>query len=421
MGSPAARPVEQTGPPGKCQAMTEQFRLGFNARRILAALRSTGPRSRADLARMLDITPSTVTRLVGHLLSEGLVLEEDDPTRAGQKGFPAKLLRMEPQGLYTAGVYLDPDRIMTCIADLTGQIVGQEDVPVCDRSFEAIMTHAGESVRRLIAATGIDPKRIAGCGVSYPGQYSEDPTQVMRIRQFEAWPDVNVERDLTPFFRMPVQHMNDAKAACLAELYHGAAREVRTFCQIWLSYGIGGAAVIDQRPHLGRRHGAAEWGGLFPKSKPRPSGQHLLDTLAATGMVLERLSDVDDRHLALDVVRAWRENAAEQVRWLCLVIARTYAPDAIVIGGTLHRNLIDGFIDHVAADPQLGEDFHVAPPPILRAQRDNLPQLGAAALPIHDFMSPSTYRGQAIKGWTSADPAVASARGGAASAVAKRS
>jgi predicted NBD/HSP70 family sugar kinase len=379
--------------------MTEQLRLGFNARRILSTLRSRGPRSRADLARMLDITPSTVTRLTGHLMAEGLLSEEEDPSREGQKGFPAKLLRIEPQGLCTAGVYLDPDRIMTCIADLSGELLGHEEVAVPDRSFAAIMGEAGESVRRLIARAGIDPDRVGGCGVSYPGQYSEDPTQVMRIRQFRDWPKVNVARDLRPYFGMPVHHMNDAKAACLAELYHGAAREVRNFCHIWLSYGIGGAAVIDQRPYLGRKNGAAEWGGLFPKSRPRPSGQDLLDTLAASGVALDRLSDIDDSHLALPVVADWRERAAEQLRWLCLVIARTYAPDAIVIGGTLHPDLIQGFIDAISGAPQLGEDFHVAPPRILRAARDNLPQLGAAALPIHDVLSPATYRGQARKGW----------------------
>lgn len=81
------------------------------------------------------------------------------------------------------------------------------------------------------------------------------------------------------------------------------------------------------------------------------------------------------------------------------MIARTYAPDAIVIGGTLHPALIDGFIAAISSEPQLGEDFFVSPPRILRAVRDNLPQLGAAALPIRDVMSPATYRGRAIRGW----------------------
>jgi predicted NBD/HSP70 family sugar kinase len=286
---------------------------------------------------------------------------------------------------------------MTCVSDLAGNALEVEEAPVPDRSFVRLMTEAGASVDRLIRRAGIDRKRIAGCGVSYPGQYSADPTRVLRIRQFRDWPRVNVERDLTPYFGMPVRHMNDAKAACMAELYHGACRSVSNFCHVWLSYGIGGAAVVDQRPYLGRNNLAAEWGGLFPKSRPRPSGQDLLDVLAAEGVVLDRLSDLGEDHLALPVVRAWRERATEQLQWLCLVIARTFAPDAIVVGGTLHPRLIGEMLDDIRAAERLGEDYFPAPPRILRAEQDALPQLGAAALPIHEIFNPATFAGAAAK------------------------
>jgi len=377
--------------------MAGNLKLSFNARRILSVLRAGGPQSRADLARALDLTPPTLTRLCASLIDSGLLAEQEDPRREGRRGYPARALYIRPGGLFTAGVYIDPDRIMTCISDLTGGVVSQDDVPVPDRSFRAIMTVAGDSVARQIASLGIDRARMAGCGVSYPGQYSQDPTRVLRIRQFADWPSVNVERDLAPYFGMPVRHMNDAKAACLGELYHGACRDVPDFCHIWLSYGIGGAAVVDHRPYLGRNNGAAEWGGMFPKTAPRPSGQDLLDTLERDGSGIARLADFTDAHLSLPLVSIWRERAAEQLRWLCLVIARTFAPNAIVIGGTLHPGLIEGFIDHISSQPRLGEDFLIPPPRILRAMRDDLPQMGAAALPIHHLMNPATFAGQVSK------------------------
>lgn len=379
--------------------MAKPVDLTYNARRIISALRMWGPQSRADLARVLDVTPSTVTRLTGPLVDDGLLSEGPDPSREGRKGYPPRLLRLAAGGLYTAGVYVDPDRILTCLCDLDGHALGIEALSVGDRSFVKIMTRAGESVQNLINRAGIDRARIAGCGVSYPGQYSTDPNQVFRIRQFSDWPRVDVARDLSAYFGMPVWHMNDAKAASLAELYHGACRNVRNFCHIWLSYGIGGAAVIDQHPYLGRNKQAAEWGGLFPKSMPRPSGQDLLDTLAQAGVVLDRLSDLGDAHLELDVVRKWRDRAALQLQWLCLVIARTFAPDAIVIGGTLHPAIIGGIIGSIRGAEILGEDYHVASPAILRAGQDRLPQLGAAALPIHEIFNPGAYSRQALKGW----------------------
>jgi predicted NBD/HSP70 family sugar kinase len=114
--------------------------------------------------------------------------------------------------------------------------------------------------------------------------------------------------------------------------------------------------------------------------------------------VLDRLSDVTDAHLSLPFVVAWRARAAEQLRWLCLVIARTFAPDAIVIGGTLHPALIGGMIDALRQAESLGEDYFVPPPLILRAERDTLPQLGAAALPIHEIFHPATFSGMASRG-----------------------
>ncbi|MBM1221372.1 ROK family transcriptional regulator [Ponticoccus sp. SC2-23] len=371
----------------------------FNARRILSALRGRGVASRADLARDLQLTPSTVTRLTGDLIARGLIAERDEPIRTGQKGYPARLLELAPMGLCTAGVYLDPDRILTCLADSSGGVIVSEEVRAEDRSFETLMTEAAASIDRLVAQSGLDRARLAGCGVSYPGQYSEDPGRVMRIRQFDGWPEIDVQRDLSPFFGMPVSHMNDAKAACLAELYHGRARDLGNFCHVWLSYGIGGAAVVDQKPYLGRNNQAAEWGGLFPKSRPRPSGQDLLGMLEAAGVAVTRLSDIDASHLQLPVMREWTARAIDQLRWLCLVIARTYAPEAIIFGGTLHPDLLDEIVDELSGEAPLGEDFHFAAPPILRAEQDRMPQLGAAALPVHDVMGARMRADEARRGW----------------------
>ncbi|WP_298822738.1 ROK family transcriptional regulator [uncultured Roseibium sp.] len=379
--------------------MTMGLDLGFNSRRIIACVRTSGPQSRADLARRLGVNPATVTRLTTAMVEGGILYEESDPGREGKKGFPAKVLKIEPTGLYSAGVYLDPDKIRTCVINAAGDIITNDEIAPADLTFESIMTAAGSRVREQIGDCGLDNSRVAGCGVSYPGQYTENPSRVRRIQQFKDWPNISIERDLEPYFNMPVKHMNDAKAACLAELYHGVCTDVEDFCYIWLSYGIGGGAVVRGNPHLGRLKGAAEWGGLFPKTKPRPSGQDLFDTLATAGNPIEKLSDIGQEHLGLPVVQAWRERAAQQIQWLCLVIARTFDPETIVVGGTMHPDILDGFIDYMMKGNGLGDDYEWSLPNIVRASRDDLPELGAAALPIHDVTNPTAYAGRASKGW----------------------
>lgn len=381
--------------------MKHQIFRKLNARRIVALIRSNGSLSRTDLTQLLGVTPSTVTRLVSDLIDNGLVSEISDPSRQGQKGFPAKLLCLVPESFLTAGVFFDPDQMYSCIADFNGNLLSEEKIPIRLRSFEAILSQASQSIRDQVNKLGITPDQIAGCGVSYPGQNTGELGHVQKIKQFSNWPTVDNERDLAPFFDFPVYHINDAKAACLAELYYGACKTYQNFCYIWLSYGIGGAAVVNQDLYLGHNLAAAEFGGLFPKSKPRPSGQNLLDTLRADGQNIDRLSSIKNRHLDLPVSKQWIRTATDDLTWLCLVIARTFAPEAIVFGGTLNSKIIDEIQCQIAGTKQLGEDFMNAPPDILRATTDTKPQLGAAALPINELLNPSKFRGRTHRGGNS--------------------
>lgn len=371
--------------------MNKRILQKFNARRIISLIRTHGLLSRIQLTEMLSVAPSTVTRLVNQLMENNLLEEVADPTKQGQKGFPAKLLRCVPTGLLTAGVFFDPDRIFTGISDFDGRLLSEVQVPIKERSFDAILSAASQSIRDQIDGLGLDPSRIAGCGVSYPGQHTEAPGRVLKTKQFLDWPKIDVLNDLAPFFDFPVYHINDAKAAGLAELFYGACRPYQNFCYIWLSYGIGGAAIINQDLYLGDNLAAAEFGGLFPKSQMRPSGQHLLDTLRADGHDLERLDSITNWHLNQPIARDWIDTAVDKLQWLTLVIARTFAPEAIVFGGTLNAELIDEIQTKIASAPQLGEDFLIRPPKILRATTDSKPQLGAAALAVHEMISPSRF------------------------------
>lgn len=354
-----------------------------SARRLVTLLRSEGPMSRVQIASALSVQPSTVTRLVNELFEQGILLQEADPDRSGLRGYPSKLIKLRADSLLSVGVFVDPDTLFTCTVDGHGKLLSEDSKSISDRNFQAVLGDAGRMVAQQMADLGLDSSNFIGCGISYPGQHTSKPGKVLRTTYLSEWPDIDARTDLEPFFGMPVHQLNDAKSACLAELLFGACRPIRNFCYIWLSYGIGGGAVIDQSLYLGRDLTAAEYGGLFPKSQPRPSGQDLLDTLAKEGIPVARLEDIPADVLAGPVVRAWVDRAIQQLRWLSLVISRSFAPDAIVIGGRLADPILNRICAELAAMKTLGEDFAVQPPTFLRAITDKKPQLGAAALPVY--------------------------------------
>lgn len=374
-------------------------KLTFNERRIIDVLRSGGGASRADLARALNVSPPTLTRLTANLLDKGLVEEAMPENRERTVGQPSKILTINEDSLYTVGIYFDPDNIHCCLANLSGRMLAHRNYAVGDRSFTAIMGEVSKITRQMRAEVAISTDRLIGYGLSYPGQFTVNPNYVFRIKQFDSWPEINIAKDFEAYFDGPVYHSNDAKAVCLAELYYGACQTYRDIAFVWLSYGIGGASVIGRQLYTGQKRNAAEFGGLFPKSMPRPSGQDLLDTLNRAGAGLNRISEIGEHHRNMPEMAAWTARAIEQLRWLCLVICRTMDPEAIVFGGTLPGWILEEVVASLNGDTRLGEDFFLEKPKILLSQFSRTPQIGASAIPIHHAMNPIEYDGPALKGW----------------------
>lgn len=379
--------------------MVQLEKFTYNERRIIDLLRSQGDASRAELARDLNVSAPTLTRLTANLIDKGILEVAPEKARERTVGQPSKSLRINAERLYTIGIYFDPDSIHCCLANLVGDMLQQHRYGVGDRSFSAIMTDVARITREIREETRIDADRLIGYGLSYPGQYTVDPNYAVRIAQFRSWPEINIGRDLAPYFDGPVHRFNDAKATCLAELFYGACKTYRNIAFVWLSYGIGGAVVLERQLYMGQSLNAAEFGGIFPRSRPRPSGQDLLDTLNAAGLDLSRLSDISEEHRHLPVTREWTERAADQLRWLCLVITRMLDLEAIVIGGTLPPWLLAGLVERLQQAETLGEDFFLNKPDIRLSQFSATPQLGASAIPIYHAMHPTGYDGPVIKGW----------------------
>lgn len=60
--------------------------LGYNERRLLEILRGKGGMSRIELAREMDVSAPTLTRLTANLLESGLILEAEEARSDGKRG-----------------------------------------------------------------------------------------------------------------------------------------------------------------------------------------------------------------------------------------------------------------------------------------------------------------------------------------------
>ena len=98
-----------------------QVRL-YNERIVLQALRRFGEASKTDLARAAGLTNNAIGAITAYLAAAGLVVELGKK-REGQRGQPATMLALAPEGAYSIGVRIDRVGCETICVDFGGRIL----------------------------------------------------------------------------------------------------------------------------------------------------------------------------------------------------------------------------------------------------------------------------------------------------------
>ena len=159
---------------------------------ILRTIREQCPISRVEIARLLGLHPSTVSRLVDGLMALDLVREGTEleaSTRRG--GRRAIALEFNPGAGYLIGVDLGGTHMVGGLADPSGEIILQHSVRpelITIEDGEGNLRRLIELVQGLIAETP-DPARIWGVGVGVPGVVSGDEGTVS-LAPAVGWWDV---------------------------------------------------------------------------------------------------------------------------------------------------------------------------------------------------------------------------------------
>jgi hypothetical protein len=218
-----------------------RVRLDDDERRIMGVLRSSGARSRKDLAIHLGMSASKLTRLSGNLLAHGLI-EECRYADVGTPGRPAVPLRISPTAGYAVGAMVHRGLMEVALVDYAGGVIAHRSQPFDDPDPYVFAARVTAEMHELAIANRLLGRRLLGVGIGVPGAaLSSDGTRRWTVDSLAAWRGV----DLKALFEEQIGHdvwiENDANAAALAEYYVGGlVRRCTTAVVILLGHGIGG-------------------------------------------------------------------------------------------------------------------------------------------------------------------------------------
>jgi N-acetylglucosamine repressor len=345
--------------------MTKNIKRGINLEDVqelnralvIRLLRKLKVCSRADLAKSTGLKQSTITNIIGDLISWELVTERG--IIDGAKGRRSIGISLNTELFKVISVRLARKYFSVGIFDLcgSGEIAIHEQLEVFEGSTKALQ-RIRDAVKTIIANN--PDFRFLGVGVAIPGPFFRSEGKIALMTEFPGWERISLEEELSSAFHIPVFFEHDANAGVLAEWWLGPhSRETGTIVYVAAGLGIGAGIVIDGRLFRGTLGVAGEIGHMSidfdgPKCECGNNGclEHYCSAIALQREVKKELANFPDSPLQRDhsfeailgAIGAGDDLAVREMHkaaWhlgLGLVnVVNLFNPDVITIGDEMAR------------------------------------------------------------------------------------
>ncbi|MGR3793268.1 ROK family transcriptional regulator [Vannielia sp. SX4] len=314
----------------------------YNERLLLSVLQRRGAMAGSDIARLVNLSPQTVSIILRRLEKDGIIMR-GDPSR-GKVGKPSIPMRLNPDGVLAIGFKIgrrSADLVLTGFDGAVRQQIQEHyDYPFPEAIFGLLQRGVAQFLEHL---TVEEQGRLSGIGIAAPFELWKwhDLTGDM-AEKFRSWKDVDFAAEVAKFSPLPVFVLNDGTAACHAEHLYGRGKEFRDYAFFFVSSFIGGGVVLNNTVFAGNQGNAGALGSMRTTG-PLGESQHLID-VASIHLLEGRLSEagVDPRLLWQQpqdwtmlsrYVDPWLAQTAQELAKASLSICSVIDFEAIVIDG----------------------------------------------------------------------------------------
>jgi predicted NBD/HSP70 family sugar kinase len=316
----------------------------LNERAVLDTVRSTGPISRAEVARQTGISRPTVSLVLRSLLEDGLVRETAHNPEGPHYG--AVYYEADPEAAVVLGVDFGSRAVRTALCDLSSGVRAKEEIR-SRGSVEERIDALASSVRSLLRTSKLPGDLLENAVVALPAVVHPTEGRVSEA-DLPGLGASDLREQLERALRVPVTLENDVNLAAVAEQRRGVAADVANFAFLLVGAGLGAAVMLDRKLHRGHNGNAGELdavrtGRADDVDPCAASLSQLAGELAAKKPTeLQAPFDVRELFAAADardaVGTAVVEEAARRIALHILPLAATLDLPLVVLGGSVGAN-----------------------------------------------------------------------------------
>ena len=331
---------------------TKQALKQHNIRFVLRTIYQNDQVSRADIARITNLTRPTVSNIVAELIEQELVVEVGHGTSVGGK--PPMLLELHTDSHAMLCLDLGGTVFRGVLINLRGEIKLQVQLPLYQDKEEplVLVTNLIDSLCEMTTMP------ILGIAVALPGLINPEAGTIESAVAL-GWSNLPLRALLEEKYQLPVYVVNDSHAAALAEYSYGAFAGAKSLVVLKSGRGVGAGVIIEGQPLYQTLVGAGEIGHIVVSEDGNVCGcgnRGCLETFISAEAILRQAHDLAKVHksssLAHETTLDWSSIrfglAIEDAvtldlikyigRYLCIAIANLigcYHPEQIIIAGRL--------------------------------------------------------------------------------------
>lgn len=236
-----------------------------NRASLIGALYDHGPTSRADLARILQSTRSTVTAIVQPLIGQGVLTETpvDASLSAATKstGKPGTPIWFAEDGPTLIGIHLVPQRVVLAQLRIDGSILRTRrfELPADSSAREFVQRILRVEVKKFIQ--NLDG--VLGIGVSVGGVVDTSTGQILYVARAPYFDGLEVKQILEGSIGKNVIVDHHPRAQTLGDRWFGDGRNRSSFITVYVSDALGVGMYLNGTLHSGAAGSGGEYGHTF--------------------------------------------------------------------------------------------------------------------------------------------------------------
>lgn len=352
-----------------------------------------GPLSRSEVARRLDLSPGSLTRLANPLLDSGLLVEAGEQAD-GRVGRPQQLLDIVPGSRRFIGMKLTGDEVLGVTTDLRAHVLASETRKLRGTDPASVVETIADLAKALLAGK----TDVTAIGIGVGGLIEEHG--VVRSAPFLKWNDVSLGTLVEAATGIPTIIENDLVAFTEYEHWFGAGRGLDRFAVVTLGAGIGYGLVIHDEIVRNDEFGIGLIGhwpldpfGPVCSEGHRGCAKAILTDTAIAQSVSQALGKTVNYKAALNLAASGEpaarrivDDAGRGLGRLLAAIANLTMPETVVIGGEGVR-LASVASEAVEAGLRADRDPRTRRLPLTIRSGDNVEWCrGAAVVAIQSFV-----------------------------------